>query len=184
VSRKPVPRCGKKKGRPGPSLEDEFDQFSREMLRTGVGDRLLEALKRRRASKPDDDWDAWAIAWARGAVRSVALEMIVEEMRRDPPDRQMLAEAADLLAEILSDDTAKSPDPKQERRERRRFEARLVQADVDALAAKLERQRCSNPVEQALQTVALERGVTASKADPFTANPEGKALAKWLQRNR
>jgi hypothetical protein len=186
VSGKPVPGCGKKKERAVPSFKDELDRLSREAQRTGVGDRLLEALKRRREPvSKHDDWAAWASAQVVGAVRSVSLQMIVEEMRRGPPDPRMLAEAADLLEEILSD-MAKVPDPKDERRADRRFLARLIQDDVDKLAARLKRRGCSKPVEEAHQIVALslERGVKASKADAFTENPEGKALSKWLQRNR
>ena len=135
-------------------------------------------------SKDEYEWAAWAGAQATGAARSMALEMIFEEMRRDPPNSEMLAEAADLLEEEFRDDMAKVPDPKEERRERRRFLARLIQDDVDKLAVMLKRQGSSNPVEQALQTVALERGIKASKADAFTENPEGKALSRWLRRNR
>jgi hypothetical protein len=139
--------------------------------------------QREPVSEDEYDWAARASAQVVGAVRSVALQMIVEEMRRDPPDPRTLAEAADLLERILSD-MAKVPDPKQERRERRRFIARLVQDDLDRLAARLKGRKVANRSEQALQTVALERGVKATKADAFTANPEGKALSKWLQRNR
>jgi hypothetical protein len=137
--------------------------------------------KKHRRTKHDYEWAAWASAKVKGAVRSVALEMVLEEMRRDPPDPQMLAVAADLLEKILGD-MARVPDPKQQPRECRRFIAALVQDDVDRLAARLAG-RVPNAVEQALQTVALERGVKASKADAFTENPEGKTLGKWLQRN-
>ena len=148
---------------------------------TGVGEHSRKKRMREPASKHDYDWAAWASAQVTSAVRSVALETVIEEMRRDPPDPRMLAEAADLLEEILGD-MAKVPDPKQQPRERRRFIAALIQDDVDRLAARLAG-RVSNPVEQALQTVALEREVQASKADAFTENPEGKTLGKWLQRN-
>jgi hypothetical protein len=148
---------------------------------TGVGAPSRTKRRREPASKHDYDWAAWGSAQVTGAVMSVALEMVVEEMRRDPPDPQTLADAADLLEEIL-DDMAKVSDPKQQRRECRRFIAALVQDDVDRVAARLAG-RVPNPVEQALQTVALERGVKASKADAFTENPEGKTLGKWLQRN-
>jgi hypothetical protein len=135
-------------------------------------------------SKRDDDWNAWAIAHVRGAVRNVALDMIIREMRRDPPDQTTLTEAADLLEEILDDLVKPSPDPKEQRHERRRFEARLVQHDVDTLAAQLKRRNSPQPIEQAHQIVALERGLTAEKADAFTENAEGKTLARWLRRNR
>ena len=116
---------------------------------------------------------AWAGAQATVA-RSMALEMIFEEMRRDPPDSEMLAEAADLLEEILRDDMAKVPDPKEERRQRRRFLARLIQDDVDKLAVMLKRQGSSNPVEQALQTVALERGVRPARPTRSRRTPRAR----------
>jgi hypothetical protein len=150
--------------------------------RAGIGKPSRKRTGKPSRKKSEFDWAAWASAQMMGAVRGVATELILEEMRRNPPDPPTLAEAADLLEEILSD-AMKVPTP-QQRRECRRFIARLIQEDVDMLADTLRRRGVPNSVEQALQTVAKERGVKAKKADAFTENPEGKALAKWLQHNR
>jgi hypothetical protein len=107
------------------------------------------------------------------ALEHVHLHAIPQQLRSDPAAAIDIADTLDWLLRPRGD-----PE-----RVQRRLDAQRITERVAEIAAWMRQRRYPRATEQAWQIVALELGYVAD-GDPFEVATEGKALNRWVRRNR
>jgi hypothetical protein len=110
--------------------------------------------------------------FGRAAVKDVALRSLPDMMRRNPADSRKHASMLENLLKIRDEDLE---------RWQRRLDAERIAERVANIKA---HRGGPKATEQAWQIVALELGYAAADKPDSEAPAEGKALRRWVERNR